>query len=376
MSNYLLVTGATGLVGQYLLRDLLLAGAPLAVLIRPRGGLSAPARVEQVMAHWEAHLGRPLPRPVCLQGDVTAAGLGLAADDRRWVAGNCGRVLHGAASLAFYGADRGRDPWLSNLTGTANVLQLCRQAGVRELHHVSTAYVCGQRADTVLESDAAPGGGFRNDYEHSKAEAERLARSADFLDSLTVYRPATVVGDSATGYTTTYHGLYAYLHLAWVLSQHAGLGEGGRRHVPVRLDLTGDEGRNLVPVDWVSAVTAHLLLHPGCHGRTYHLTPTRPVTARQIEAALSSRLNYGGPTFVGPGGLARGGLNDLEELFYGSLAGYAPYWAQEPAFDCANTRSAAPHLPCPLIDTPFLHRLIDHAVAARWGRRRAKPPGR
>ena len=37
MSKYLLLTGATGLVGQYLLRDLLLEGMPVAVLIRSQG---------------------------------------------------------------------------------------------------------------------------------------------------------------------------------------------------------------------------------------------------------------------------------------------------------------------------------------------------
>jgi nucleoside-diphosphate-sugar epimerase len=376
MSNFLLLTGATGLLGRYLLRDLLLAGVPLAVLLRPRGKESARGRLEDVMAHWEADRGRRLPRPVCLEGDITRAGLGLSAGDLGWVAGNCGRVLHNAASLTFYGADRARDPWLSNLTGTRNVLELCRAAGLRELHHVSTAYVCGKRGGTVLEADPGPGGGFRNDYEHSKWEAEQLLRSADCLDSLTVYRPAVIVGDSATGYTTTYHGLYAYAHLAWVVSRHAEAGEGGRRRIPVRLNLTGDEGRNLVPVDWVSAVTAHLLLDPRCHGRTYHLTPRRPVTAREIEAALSSHFNYFGPTFVGRDGLAGAPLNDLERLFYGGLGWYEPYWAAEPQFDCANTRAAAPHLPAPLIDEPVLHRLLDYAVRDRWGKGPARRPGR
>jgi thioester reductase-like protein len=36
MSKHLLLTGCTGLLGQYLLRDLLLGGVPLAVVIRSR----------------------------------------------------------------------------------------------------------------------------------------------------------------------------------------------------------------------------------------------------------------------------------------------------------------------------------------------------
>ena len=66
MSKHLLLTGATGLVGQYLLRDFLLEGTPLAVLIRSKGKRSAHERLEQILGHWEDDLGRRLPRPVCL----------------------------------------------------------------------------------------------------------------------------------------------------------------------------------------------------------------------------------------------------------------------------------------------------------------------
>src|SRR3989442_448416 len=134
MSKYILLTGSTGLVGQYLLRDLLLEGAPVAVLIRSQSQESARERLEQVMSHWEADLSRRLPRPVCLEGDITLAGLGLTTEARRWTAKHCSAVLHNAASLTFFGKDRIQDPWLSNLTGTENILQFCRQAEVRQLH--------------------------------------------------------------------------------------------------------------------------------------------------------------------------------------------------------------------------------------------------
>lgn len=372
MSQYVLLTGSTGLVGQYLFRDLLRKEVPVAVLIRAAGHQSAHERLDQILRLWESSLDLEPPRPVCLAGDITAPGLGLTAKAQRWAAQHCTAVLHNAASLTFSGADRNRDPWLSNLTGTENVLHFCRQAGIRRLHYVSTAYVCGKRPGTVLESELDHDAGFRNDYEHCKFEAEKLVRSARFLDSLTVYRPATIVGDSQTGYTATYHGLYSYFQFAWMLRQYAHLQEDGRWHIPLRLNVTGNERRNLIPVDWVSAVITHLVHHPQHHGRTYHLTPVEPVTAREIEEAMSSHFGYYGPTFVGPNGLAEGPLSELEELFYDYVARYAPYWTQEPTFDCTNTRTAAPHLPCPKIDVPCFHRLIDFAIQDRWGKRRTQ----
>jgi nucleoside-diphosphate-sugar epimerase len=372
MSKCILLTGATGLVGQYLLRDLLLEGMPVAVLIRSQGQESALERLEHLMSHWETELSRKLPRPVCLEGDITLAGLGLTMEARLWAAKHCAALLHNAASLTFFGKDRNEDPWLSNLTGTENILQFCRQVGVRHLHYMSTAYVCGKRPGTVLELELDHDQGFRNDYENCKFEAEKLVRSASFLDSLTVYRPATIVGDSRTGYTTTYHGLYSYLQFVWMLRQYANLQEDGRWHIPVRLNVTGDECRNLISVDWVSAVTTYLVLKPEHHGRTYHLTPLEPVTAREIEEAMCSHFGYYGPTFVGPDGLAEGTLNEVERLFYEYVGRYTPYWAQEPTFDCTNTRTAAPHLPCPRIDTACLHRLIDFAIQDRWGKKKTR----
>jgi thioester reductase-like protein len=371
MSQFVLLTGATGLVGQYLLRDLLLQETPVAVIIRSQGQESAQERVETVISHWESELDRKLRRPTCLQGDITLAGLGLRPEARRWAAKHCTAMLHNAASLAFFGKDKKSDPWLSNFTGTANVLEFCRQNGVRQLHYMSTAYVCGKRPGTILESELEVPEQFRNDYENCKFEAEKLVRSSQFLDSLTVYRPATIVGDSATGYTSTYHGLYSYFQFAWMLRQYADLQADGRWHIPLRLNVTGDECRNLVSVDWVSAVATHLVLHPEHHGRTYHLTPLEPVTAREIEEAMCSHFGYYGPTFVGPDGLAEADLNAVEQRFYEYVDRYAPYWTKEPVFDCTNTQTAAPHLPSPRIDIPCLHRLIEFAIQDRWGKRRA-----
>ena len=43
--DYVLLTGATGLVGQYLIKDLLLAGQRLAVIVRPAKRLDVGQRV-------------------------------------------------------------------------------------------------------------------------------------------------------------------------------------------------------------------------------------------------------------------------------------------------------------------------------------------
>lgn len=375
MSGHVLLTGATGLIGRYLLRDLLSKNTPVAVLIRSRENEPAADRLEKIISLWDQPGSMKLPRPVCLEGDITSPGLGLSREARSWLSQNCSRVIHNAASLRHHGKDRSQEPWLGNLTGTANLLEACRNLRIRELHYMSTAYVCGKREGIVYENELDCGQEFRNDYEQAKLETEKLVRNSEFIDSLTIYRPAVCTGDSQTGYTSTYHGLYTYLQFTWLFLQFVERQPDGRYYVKMRLNLTGDETRNLIPVDWVSAVTTELFLNKANHGRVYHLTPLIPVTARLIENAMSSYFNYYGPYFAGTDALSKGDLNYLETMFYQYVSRYESYWVKEPTFDCQNTLNAAPRVPCPPIDQECLHRLIDFAVKDRWGKRRESKNG-
>lgn len=370
--KHLLLTGATGLVGRYLLRDLLQRGHAVAVLVRSDGEQSAADRIEEILRMWEERGEVTLPKPICLEGDVTVPGLGLSDQARSWVAQHCDTLLHNAASLTFLGADRAGEPWRTNLDGTRFVLDFCRTTGIRKFHYVSTAYVCGNREGTILEGDLDCGQGFRNDYEHSKFMSEQLVRNADFLDSPTVYRPAVIVGDSVTGYTNTYHGLLHHLKFMSVLFKNIPPGPDGRRHVPMRLNMTGAEQRNMVPVDWVSAVMLRIYETPAAHGGTYHLAPTHPMTPRDLIAAVDTYFNVYGAEFVGPAAAAD--RNDAEQKADESLILYEDYATTDPTFDMTNTNRFAGDIECPRIDAAMIHRFIDFGEADKWGKRPRKKP--
>lgn len=347
---YYLLTGATGLLGNYLLRDMLLAGQSVAVVARANRRQSARQRVEQMLADWEQRLGHPLPRPVVLDGDISQPDLGLDACDVRWAAEYCTSVIHNAASLSFQATSRDGEPYRSNELGTKNVLDLCRSINIGELHHVSTAYIAGLRHGRALESEVDVGQELGNDYERSKLAAEQMVHAAHDISSRTIYRPAIIIGDSQTGHTTTYHGFYAALQLAHTIVKAIPSNETGRSGgYLVRLALNGDETKHLVPVDWVSAVMAHVIRHPQWHGQTYHLTPQRPVTARLIRDVLEQAVGFYGATFAGAD-RRPDDCNDAETLFYEHIRVYNSYWRMDPEFDRTNTELAATHLPCPELD--------------------------
>lgn len=371
--RYWLLTGTTGLVGRYLLKDLLLAGERVAVVARSNKRQLAQERVEAILQAWECSLGKVLPRPIVLEGDVTESMAGLSSQEIDWVRKNCGKIIHNAAILHFVGFDKTREPWRTNLNGTENMLELARAAKISNFHYVSTAYVSGQRTEVVCEDDLDCGQLFRNHYEQSKFEAEKLVRSCPWIDKPTIYRPAVISGDSESGFTNTYHGLYVYLRLIALLVPRQPQLPDGTRHTPIRLPMRGDEQRNIVPVDWVSKVITRLALDPAARGLTFHLAPEKPVTPRHVVESCYRYFNSTGVRFLGDD-VGEVSNSAFEEEFLASIKMYNAYDQTDPAFDRTNLMKFCSDLPCPPIDEAMLYRYIEFGERDRWGKSKQKSP--
>lgn len=374
---YTLLTGATGLVGRYLVRDLLLNGHELAVVVRPSRKQAPRERMEEILQHWERELGRALPRPVILSGDITETNFGLSDAETDWVRENCSTIIHSAAILEFYGKDRAGEPWRTNLNGTQNMINLCRDAGIKDIHYVSTAYVAGYQADAVMESSLNAGQTFRNDYEESKFCAETLVRNIDFADHVTVYRPAVIAGDSRTGYTNTYHGVYLYLRLMSVMIPPMPADENGFRRAAIRLRMTGEERRNIIPVEWVSAVMCRLFETPEARGLTFHMAPDQPIKSGEMIEYCSNYFKSTGVEFYGydelPPLTNREESEDqwmFERLVTENAETYAPYERTDNVFDMTNTKRFAGDIVCPQIDQTVVYRYIEYGNEDRWGKRK------
>jgi thioester reductase-like protein len=367
MTRGILLTGATGLLGRYFLRDLLAAGQVVGILIRGRGGRTAAERADELFDFACQSAGRRLARPVMLEGDLTCPGLGLGTAERRWLATRGRALVHSAAYVSYQPTPDG-EPWETNVAGTRRLLELCRSLGLEEVHHLSTAFVCGDRRGLVREDELDCGGGSSNAYEQSKFAEEQMVRGFEGIRA-TVYRPSVVVGDSQTGYTSTYHHFYRFLELAVRLSTPPGSGSGGtrrRQRVPVRLPLTGEETQNLVPVDWVSGALVALLSRPQWHGRTFHLVAPEAVPVREVKAIVEDLLHLEGVRLAGPDGIPD--PTPLEERVLEQFKDYWSYLHSDLRFDDTNKRRALPDLPPPRFDRGLVERLLAFAQEDRWGR--------
>jgi thioester reductase-like protein len=315
--------------------------------------------LEGIMGYWEQQAGRVLPRPVVIEGDLCLEEVVPDEAQRRWVAAHCDRILSCAASMTFREDKRG-EPFRTNVEGTKHLLEFCRRGSVRHFHHVSTAYICGLRQGKILESEIDVGQTLGNVYERSKLAAEKLVRAADFFDQRTFYRPASVVGDSKSGYVTSFHGFYLPLQLAYTIAGRVPVRQMDERFF-AKLGLRGDEGKNLVPVDWVSAAITYLVTHPEHHGETYHLASPEPVPVVEIQRVVADAIERYYPKPLATS-ISEQELQALESLFYEYMTVYQSHWRDDPKFDLTNTRRALPHLPCPKMTYDVLMQISRYPV--------------
>jgi thioester reductase-like protein len=334
---FLLLTGATGMVGSLLLAELLRSSDSVAVLVRSGAGESAAHRVERLMQRLERRFCREFVRPVVLSGNLTDSELGLSTLQRRWLEDNCGRVVHSAANLSFRPAAQHpqNEPFRSNVSGTQNLLEVCRSAEITEWHYVSTAYVAGLRSGRVREDECRVGQEFANDYERSKCMVEESLRSCAFISSLTVYRPSIVIDSDANGVMAPDFTINGTFTVFEALSQSFGLPESGRWFP--RLGFRGDERKNIVPADWVARVMRGIIRRPLLHGATYHLTSEHGTAISEIEdgfhrAVASSDVRR--PRSLRP---LQG---SIEEIAAPYVAAFLPYFRDDPVFDRQNLEHA------------------------------------
>src|SRR4051812_7037547 len=268
-SDGVLLTGATGFVGMELLaRYLENTDRPIYTLVRAEDQAAATERIEQKLFElFGDEASFPEDRIVAVPGDVEAPGLGLFADDRALLAEHVSEVVHAAASVSFELPLE--DSRRINVEGTREVLdfaQLCQpRGGLRGFTYISTAYVAGTHAGEFGEEQLEVGQEFRNPYERSKFEAERLVRDHEGRLPIRIFRPSIVVGEAASGWTTSFNVLYAPLK-AFVRGVLPVL--PARRRTPV----------DVVPVDYLPAAVLAIPRRPAEGLQTYHLVAGEQAT--------------------------------------------------------------------------------------------------
>jgi NAD(P)-dependent dehydrogenase (short-subunit alcohol dehydrogenase family) len=227
------VTGATGFIGKRLVKSLLARrGAKVYFLVRP----GSEGKLADLYAYWGVSKTRAIP----VSGDLTARKLGVSAEDTKTLKALGAAVYHLAA---VYDLSADEDSQVRvNIEGTRNLVDFAKAIEASHVHHVSSIAAAGLYEGVFREDMFEEAEGLDHPYFMTKHESEKIVRK-ECKVPWTVYRPALVVGDSATGEMDKVDGPYYFFKLIQRM----------RQLLPPWMPSMGLEGGriNIVPVDFV-----------------------------------------------------------------------------------------------------------------------------
>jgi thioester reductase-like protein len=340
------LTGFPGFIAGRLVERLAREGARFLLLVQPAFAERARADAARIAER----TGAPAEHFRLMEGDITREGLGLSSRDSEEARRATTSVFHLAAvydlAVSRELAER------VNVEGTRNVNEFARSvAALRRYHYVSTCYVAGLRRGLILESELRHDAGFRNHYEETKYRAELEVEALKGELPVTIHRPSVVCGDSRTGETAKYDGVYYLINYIRLFPAALSLANIGNRDVRL----------NVVPVDFVVEAMAALASDPASVGETVQLADPSPLTTEELFDVVSRNLAGRDSLFTLPAPLVRTTLNiPLNERVTGLPRVGVPYFFLKQTYDTARADALlAPHgVACPRFPD-YARALID-----------------
>ena len=321
-TQHILVTGGTGIVGRPLVAALLAAGNQVTVLSRkiPKKDGSA--------GHSFTHLA----------GDVSLPRLGLDADTYRNLCDSVDTVFHLAARTDFKGASVAEYEAV-NINGVKNISVLAEAAGAH-LHHVSTAFVCGDHNGVFQEDDLDCGQGFRNGYEESKFRGEQYLRTriaeqkAPGGPAITIYRPSIILERHPSQESINTFGPFIFLDGVFRILLAASRKNQGDNTIRLR----GDASCSLPFIfdDDVVQAILQIAASPDINGRTFHLVSSQPCPNTLLEEVFNAAFGRKAAQLVDAQSFTQRPASPAEKIMARKTAMYDPYLDLNIQFDRAH----------------------------------------
>jgi thioester reductase-like protein len=203
--RHVVLTGATGFLGAFLMAGLLDRGYHVTVLGRASKEKSLNDRLSNIMKWLGVDPKRKLD---AIETDFSQKHLGL--DDKTYsrLCTDSGKIIHCASDTSFAGRFRDR-VMEANVSNLSSILGFAEDSRTEHFYYISTAYASGQCCGLCREAPAAIEY-FTNVYEESKAMAEGIIRQRckDTGMPLAILRPSIVYGESKTGKCQKFNAVY------------------------------------------------------------------------------------------------------------------------------------------------------------------------
>ena len=383
----IVLTGATGFLGSFLMASLLERGYLVTVLGRASKDIRLSDRLSGLLRWFGIEdFGENL---CSLEADFSKKHLGL--DDVAYVrlCATAGKIIHCASDTSFVERNRAR-VMESNVNSLPALLGFAADTRAEHLYYVSTAYAAGMRDGICMETPIV-NNCFNNVYEESKAQAEAIIQR--YCENkgvpLSILRPSIVYGDSKTGISLKFNALYypvkslLYIRDIFVKdiveqggrrSRHWGvrLGDDGVLFLPMSIFSPKGGSLNLIPVDYFVAATLGIIENSGA-GRIYHITNNNPPNITTLLEYSERFLGVRGFRLLWDSSGTNPTPNPAEELFDRFIEPYRPYLSDRRVFDRSCTESIDSGFSAPPFTYDIFERCMSYAVACDWGRKGGPP---
>ena len=225
------VTGATGFIGQFLVRNLLTRGKPIYVLVR-KGSLK---KLDALRTEWGATEKEVIP----IVGDLAKKNLGVADADMKKLKGKVDHFFHLAAIYDLKASAEDAAGGQRRRHAARGAMRAGAAVGCFD--HVSSIAAAGLYDGVFREDMFEEAEDLDHPYFKTKHDSEAIVRN-ECKRPFRIYRPGFVVGDSKTGYIDKIDGPYYFFKFIQRM----------RDMLPPWMPMVGIEGGriNIVPVDY------------------------------------------------------------------------------------------------------------------------------
>lgn len=361
----ILLTGATGYIGAFILEDLILnTDATIFCLVRANSTGQGLERLKTIMQGFLIWKDEYTSRIECVVGDLSKPKLGL--DESQWndLTNSIDIVYHSGALVNFAYPYSALRP--VNILGTREVFRFACTSRLKPVNYVSTIDVLlsthvprpFMEDDSPLQINVdIPGG-----YTGSKWVSEKIAYVAQQRGiPVSIFRPGLVMGHSKTGATQTKDYLLVAL----------------RGFLPKGIVPDYPRIFDIVPVDYVAKSIVYISTQSDTYGKFYHIFNPKPST---LQKFCDWTKTWGYRFDIVPFDTARevalqvseqDPLYPLVPLIRDAEARphrpLDPDYINEvePELECANTLKAldGSGIECPAMDEKLTHLCLEYLVS-------------
>lgn len=278
----ILLTGSTGFLGAFLLKDLILYYPTAKIYCLVRGEMVRVIENMKFYDLWENHF---IDRIKIVSGHLDRDQFGLPDAEYEQLAQRIDLIVHNGAAVNFTSSYEALK--VPNVYGTRNIIEF---AGFTDeptpLYYTSTDGVYESKSETsdsliqvhrerfIAENPS----NLSTGYEQSKWVAEKVVHEAiERGFPAVIFRPGDICGHSKTGACNPNHDFVRLLQ-----------GVAKLKYAPNDIRIV-----DLTPVDYVSrAIVTHSLKDPKTSNHTFNLVHPEPVRVKDVLMFMRDILGY------------------------------------------------------------------------------------